>query len=256
MDSSQRLDALRKFEKSAEGFGHFPWEHSEYFANFAINRTYDRKIEKARQELYSLLSENYIVKRNLKIFEEAGGIWRALNGEESERIKYKSRYLSQKKQIESGHPIDPDELKKLNKTMISPLGEEDVLDKIEEIRLHPSRYSQLFQELPSSYRRKRIPSHIWYMSPNKIIYKKIMMARITVIHRRQIQANSHLLQLKTTNNQKMIKSKKNNWLANLISLQATPILPPVGIARQLLTLNTESTPKNILKLIKMFKKLN
>ena len=84
-----------------------------------------------------------------------------------------------------------------------------------------------------------------------------MMARITVIHRRQIQANSHLLQLRTTNNQKMIKSKKSNRLANLTSLQATPILPPVGIARQLMThLKTESTPKNILKLIKMFKKLN
>ena len=61
---------------------------------------------------------------------KAGGINRALNGEEFERIKYKSRYLSLKKQIESGHPIDPDELKKLNKYMINPLGEDDVLDKI------------------------------------------------------------------------------------------------------------------------------
>ena len=53
-----------------------------------------------------------------------------------------------KKQIESGHPIDPDELKKLNKYMINPLGEDDVLDKIEDIRLHPSRYVQSFQNLP------------------------------------------------------------------------------------------------------------
>ena len=30
--------------------------------------------------------------------------------------------------------------------MIKPLGEDDVLDKIEDIRLHPSRYFQLFQE--------------------------------------------------------------------------------------------------------------
>ena len=64
-------------------------------------------------------------------------------------MKYKSKYLSLKKQIESGHPIDPDELKKLNKYMINPLNEDDVLDKIENIRLHPSRYIQLFQKLPS-----------------------------------------------------------------------------------------------------------
>ena len=88
-----------------------------------------------------MLFENKTVKLNLQIFKEAGGIRRALNGEEFERIKYKSRYLSQKKQIESGHPIDPDELKKLNKYMINPLGEEDVLDKIEDIKLHPSRLS-------------------------------------------------------------------------------------------------------------------
>ena len=99
-------------------------------------------------ELNSLLFENNTVKLNLQLFKQSGGIRRALNGEEFERIKYKSRYLSLKKQIESGHPIDPDELKKLNKYMINPLGEEDVLDKIEEIRLHPSWYSQLFQKIP------------------------------------------------------------------------------------------------------------
>ena len=75
----------------------------------------------------------------MQIFKEGGGITRALKGEEFERIKYKSKYLSLKKQIESGHPIAPDELKKLNKYMIKPLGEDDVLDKIEDIRLHPSR---------------------------------------------------------------------------------------------------------------------
>ena len=47
------------------------------------------------------------------------------------------------------------------------------------------------------------------------------------IHRKQIQANNHLLQLKTTNNQKMIKSKKSNNLSNLIHLKVT--LAPVAI---------------------------
>ena len=160
------IDALRKFEKSAEGFGNTPWEHSEYFAKLRDQlKEYNSRIEKARLELYSLLSENNIVKRNVQIFKESGGIRRALNGEESERIKYKSRYLSQKKQIESGHPIDPDELKKLNKYMINPLGEEDVLDKIEEIRLHPSRYSQLFQELPSEVTKYKDPKpHLVYVT--------------------------------------------------------------------------------------------
>ena len=112
-------------------------------------REYNSQIEKAKLELNSLLADNNIVKRNVQIFKDSGGVNRALSGEESERIKYKSRYLSLKKQIESGHPVDPNELKKLNKYMINPLGEDDVLDKIEHIRLHPSRYIQLFQGLPS-----------------------------------------------------------------------------------------------------------
>ncbi len=38
--------------------------------------------------------------------------------------------------------------------MINPLGEDDVLDKIEDIRLRPSQYHQLFQEILSMYTRK------------------------------------------------------------------------------------------------------
>ena len=144
------IDGLRKFEDSAKEFGNTPWEHSGYFENIRRQkREYDSQIEKAKLELNSLLADNKIVKRNLQIFKDAGGINRTLNGEEFERRKYKSRYLSLKKQIVSGHPIDPDELKKLNKYMINPLGENDILDKIEDIRLHPSRYTQLFQGLPS-----------------------------------------------------------------------------------------------------------
>ena len=47
---------------------------------------------KPRLELNSLISDNKIVKSDLQIFMKAGGINRALNGEEFERIKYKSRY--------------------------------------------------------------------------------------------------------------------------------------------------------------------
>ena len=94
---------------------------------------------------------------------DAGGINRALTGEEFNRIKYKSRYLSLKKQIESGHPIDPNGLKKLNKYMFNPLGEDDVLDKIEDIRLRPSRYIQLFQKLPSMIAKNNdAKPHIFY----------------------------------------------------------------------------------------------
>ncbi len=39
--------------------------------------------------------------------------------------------------------------------MINPLGEHQVLDKIEDIRLRPSKYHQLFQEMPSMFAKKR-----------------------------------------------------------------------------------------------------
>ena len=140
------IEGLQKFENSSSRFGHTHWEHSAYFNNLRSQlREYTSQIEKAKLDLNSLLDENKFVKRNLQIFKDAGGIRRALDGEESDRIKYKSKYLSLKKQIESGHPIDPDELKKLNRYMINLLGEEDVLDKIEDIRLHPSRYFSYFK---------------------------------------------------------------------------------------------------------------
>jgi hypothetical protein len=61
------------------------------------------------------------------------------------------------------HPIVPDELKNLNKYMINPLGEDDVLDKIEDIRLSPSRYIQLFQEVPSMIaKNKDVKPHLLY----------------------------------------------------------------------------------------------
>ena len=139
------IDGLQKFENSAKEFGHTPWEHWVYFEKLRSQvREYNSQIEKGKLELNSLLADNKFVKRNLQIFKEAGGITRALKGEEFERIKYKSKYLSLKKQIESGNPIAPDELKKLNKYMINPLGEDDVLDKIEDIRLHPSKYNHYF----------------------------------------------------------------------------------------------------------------
>ena len=158
------IDGLQKFENSAQIFGHTPWEHSAYFNNLRSQlREYTSQIEKAKLDLNSLLDENKFVKRNLQIFKEAGGVRRALDGEESDRIKYKSKYLSLKKQIESVHPIVPDELKNLNKYMINPLGEDDVLDKIEDIRLRPSRYIQLFQELPSMFaKNKDAKPHLFY----------------------------------------------------------------------------------------------
>ena len=39
--------------------------------------------------------------------------------------------------------------------MINPLGEHQVLDKIEDIRLRPSKYQQLFQEIPSRFPKKQ-----------------------------------------------------------------------------------------------------
>jgi hypothetical protein len=63
-------------------------------------------------------------------------------------LKYPESRISVARQINSGHPIDPDELKELNKYMFNPLGEQEVLDKIEDINLHHSKYHQLFQKYP------------------------------------------------------------------------------------------------------------
>ena len=111
--NANAIGELRKFEDSANEIGNTPSEHLFYFAKLSRQLSeYNSQIEKAELELNSSLTDIKIIKRNLQIFMERGGIYRALDGEKFDRINYKSKYLSLKKQI------DPDELKKLNKYMI------------------------------------------------------------------------------------------------------------------------------------------
>ena len=69
------IDGLRKFEDSAKEFGNTPWEHSAYFEKLRHQvKEVNSQIEKAKLELNSLISDNKIVKINLQIFMEAGGL--------------------------------------------------------------------------------------------------------------------------------------------------------------------------------------
>ena len=150
------INGFQKFEKSALIFGQTPWEHWAYFGKLRSQlRRYTSQIEKAKLELNSILNQNKVVKRNLEIFKEEWGVNSQLDRNHRERIRYKAKYEALKKQIESGHPINPGELEKLNKYMINPLGEHQVLDKIEDIRLRPSKYQQLFQKIPSRFPKKQ-----------------------------------------------------------------------------------------------------
>ena len=45
-----------------------------------------------------------------------------------------------------GESIDPAEVKKVNDINIVPITEQDILEKIDEIRIHPSLYSTLFMK--------------------------------------------------------------------------------------------------------------
>ena len=64
--------------------------------------------------------------------------------------------------------------------------------------------------------------------------KKPTMKRAITIRLQTIQANNHLLQLKTPNNRKRIKSKKSNSLVQQTSIQATATPLLVEIVSRLL----------------------
>ena len=47
---------------------------------------------------------------------------------------------------QQGKSIDPDELSRLNESLIVPVSEQEVVDKLDDIRRHPSMYPNLFDK--------------------------------------------------------------------------------------------------------------
>ena len=144
------INAYRTFLESAEQFGHTQQEHINYFRKLRYqDRDLKEEIEERQKVIKKLIEDHKVIKHNLETFLEYDGIRDLDIHRWSEDSKYKQQYEDLKSQLmhyQKGESIDPAEVKKVNDINIVPITEQDILEKIDEIRIHPSLYSTLFMK--------------------------------------------------------------------------------------------------------------
>jgi hypothetical protein len=149
-EPSAAVHALYKFLQSAERYGHSPLEHANYFNKLQTteNKMMLRTLQ-ARKKLRDLIKKYEIVQDNLDVFLSEDGVLRLIINnkmtlsESDWQIKELRNDISLSKQNKS---IDPIELDKLNESLIIPVSEQEALNKLDDIRRHPSMYSYLFDK--------------------------------------------------------------------------------------------------------------
>lgn len=90
-----------------------------------------------------------IVKDNLDVFLSEDGVESLIGNKKLTTIEMESEIKALKNDAllhEQHKSIDPDELSRLNESLIIPVSEQEVLDILEDIRRHPSIYSNLFDK--------------------------------------------------------------------------------------------------------------
>ena len=149
-EPSVAVHALYKFLPSAERYGHSPMDHANYFNKLqsSENKVMLRNF-RARKKLRELTKKYDIVQDNLDVFFSEDGVLQLITNnkmtviESDWQIKELKNDISLTKQNKS---IDPIELDKLNESLIVPVSEQEVLDKLDDIRRHPSMYLYLFDK--------------------------------------------------------------------------------------------------------------
>ena len=149
-DPSDAVLTLQKFSQSAARYGHSPMEHANFFNKLQSSeaKLYLRIIQ-ARKKLRELIQKHDIVQDNLDVFLEEDGVTRWVTNNKMTTIESERQISELKKDIhlsQQSKSIDPDELSKLNESLIVPVSESDVTDKLDDIRRHPSIYPNLFDK--------------------------------------------------------------------------------------------------------------
>ncbi len=149
-EPSVAVHALRQFLASAERYGHTPMEHANFFNKLQSSETklYLRIIQ-ARKKLRELIQKYAIVQDNLEFFLSEDGVMRWVTNNKMTTIESEWQIRELKKDIhlsQQSKSIDPDELSRLNESLIVPVSEQEVVDKLDDIRRHPSMYPNLFDK--------------------------------------------------------------------------------------------------------------
>ena len=116
--------------------------------NRARTKLYLRIIQ-ARKNLRELIQKYAIVQDNLEFFLAEDGVLRWITNNKMTTIESEWQIKELKKDLllsQQGKSIDPYELSRLNESLIVPVSESDVTDKLDDIRRHPSMYPNLFDK--------------------------------------------------------------------------------------------------------------
>jgi hypothetical protein len=142
--------ALHKFLHSAERFGHTAMEHAIYFNKLhASEANLHVRNYKKRKELRDLIQKCDFAKDNLDVFLSEDGFESLITMNKIRIIELESEIKALKKDAllsQQHDSIDPPEISKLNESLIIPVSEQEVMNKLEDIRRHPSMYPYLFDK--------------------------------------------------------------------------------------------------------------
>ena len=149
-EPSVAVHALRMFLASTERYGHTPMEHANYFNKLhASEDSLHRRNFRERKKLRDLTQKYEIVKDNLDVFLSEDGVESLIGNKKLTTIEMESEIKALKNDAllhQQHKSIDADELSRLNESLIISVSEQEVLDKLEDIRRHPSMYSNLFDK--------------------------------------------------------------------------------------------------------------
>ncbi len=149
-EASEAVIALKKFSESAESYGHSPKEHADYMNKlYALSESLSSRCLTERSNLHKLIKTHSIVEQNLEVFTSEDGLIKSAGNSEitTKEVKLENEQLKNDLALyRKGRAVDPQRLEKLNELLIFRVTEQDVLDKLEEIRRYPSRYSHLFEK--------------------------------------------------------------------------------------------------------------
>lgn len=149
-DPSLAIAALKRFEESAREWGMTPREYeADQLKSWDLMRSFHAQIDKEREKLNSFIENNKWLGAYYALLCAEGGPREILTATRDAKI-YREKYyklVEDTRQARMDKSIDKRELDKLNKRLgRNAVGGQQVLEKLEDIRLEPAKYWYLFDE--------------------------------------------------------------------------------------------------------------
>jgi hypothetical protein len=170
-DPSLAIAALKRFEESAREWSMTPREYeADQLKSWDLMRSYHAEIDKEAEKLNSFIKNNKSLGSYYALLCAEGGpreILAAMHDAKTYKEKY-FKLLNDTRQARTDKSVNKRELAKLNKRLgRNAVGEQQVLEKLEDIRLEPAKFWYLFEEDLLYLRSNPAPKEIEYQDPSQ-----------------------------------------------------------------------------------------